>query len=240
VYSHHDDGGDQDDVGDNDEGLDVEELMWIVPPDVLLQCRNKGFNNIEILNKASRDLLYKECKGFHKEHTVLWMTLGLLKLKASNGWSDSSFSVLLEFLSKVLLKPNGLPTNTYLAKIICTGTLGVEKIHACLNHCILYRKEHKFKDKCLSCNANQYKRNNNIEEDSYNNKRKGQKRKNTAPLDQDSQGSKGRKVHAHVMWYLPVIDRLKRMFSNANKAQLLLWNIQWKRDGKIWHPADGR
>jgi hypothetical protein len=71
VYSHHDDGGDQDDVGDNDEGLDVEELMWIVPPDVLLQFRNKGFNNIEILNKALRDLLYKECKGFHKEHTVL-------------------------------------------------------------------------------------------------------------------------------------------------------------------------
>jgi hypothetical protein len=27
VYSHHDDEGDQDDVGENDEGLDVEELM---------------------------------------------------------------------------------------------------------------------------------------------------------------------------------------------------------------------
>jgi hypothetical protein len=27
VYSHHDDGGDQDGVGENDEGLDVEELM---------------------------------------------------------------------------------------------------------------------------------------------------------------------------------------------------------------------
>jgi hypothetical protein len=27
MYSHHDDGGDQDDVGENDEGLDVEELM---------------------------------------------------------------------------------------------------------------------------------------------------------------------------------------------------------------------
>jgi hypothetical protein len=27
VYSHHDDRGDQDDVGENDEGLDVEELM---------------------------------------------------------------------------------------------------------------------------------------------------------------------------------------------------------------------
>jgi hypothetical protein len=36
MYSHHDDGGDQDDVGDNDEGLDVEQLMWDIAPDVLL------------------------------------------------------------------------------------------------------------------------------------------------------------------------------------------------------------
>jgi hypothetical protein len=84
VYSHHDDGGDQDDEGENDKGLDVEELMRNVAPDVLLQCRNKGFDNFETLNKASRDLLYKECKGCHKEHTVLWMTLEVLKLKASN------------------------------------------------------------------------------------------------------------------------------------------------------------
>jgi hypothetical protein len=27
VYNHHDNGGDQDDVGENDEGLDVEELL---------------------------------------------------------------------------------------------------------------------------------------------------------------------------------------------------------------------
>jgi hypothetical protein len=120
LYSHHDDGGDQDDVGENDEGLDVEELMQNVASDVLLQCRNKGFDNFETLNKASRGLLYEECKGCHKEHTVLWMTLELLKLKASNGWSDRSFSALLELLSKILSKPNGLPTSTYLAKkIIC-------------------------------------------------------------------------------------------------------------------------
>jgi hypothetical protein len=129
VYSHHDDRGDQDDVGENDEGLDVEEIMWNVAPDVFLQCRNKGFDNFETLNKASRDLLYEECKGCPKEHTVLWMILELLKLKASNGWSDSSFSALLELLNKVLLKPNGLPTSTYLAKkVICMLTLRVEKI----------------------------------------------------------------------------------------------------------------
>jgi hypothetical protein len=172
---------------------------------------------------------------------VLWMTLELLKLKASNGWSNSSFLALLELLSKVLPKPNGLAISTYLAKkIICPLTLGVRKIQACSNHCSLYRKEHKFKDKCTKCNASRYKQNENIEEYSYNNKTKGWKRKNTTPPDQDSQGSKEGKVPALVMWYLPVIDHLKHIFSNAREAQLLLWHVQRKRDGKIRHPVDGR
>jgi hypothetical protein len=176
-----------------------------------------------------------------KEHRVLWMTLELLKLKASNGWSDNSFSALLELLSKVLPKSNGLSTSTYLAKkIICPLILGVEKIHSCPNRCILYQKEHEFKDKFLRCNAGRYKWNDNIEEDSYNNKWKGCKRKDTAPPDQDSQVFKERKVHALVMWYLPTIGRLKHMFSNAREDQLLLWHVQQKRDGKIRHPANGR
>jgi hypothetical protein len=77
-------------------------------PDVLLQRRNKDFDNFEMLDKASRDL-YEESKGCDKEHMVLWMMLELLKWNASSGWSDTNFSALLELLTKVLLKPNGLP-----------------------------------------------------------------------------------------------------------------------------------
>jgi hypothetical protein len=80
---------------------------------------------------------------------VLWMTLELLKLDASNGWSDNSFLSLLELLSRLL-----------------------QKNHACSNHCILYQKEHEFKEKCPMCNASQYKWNDDSEEDSSNNKRK--------------------------------------------------------------------
>jgi hypothetical protein len=78
LYSHCDDGG-EDDVGQDGEDLDVEELMRNVVPNVLLHCRNKGFNNFEALGKVSRDL-YEECKGCDKEHTMLWITLELLKL----------------------------------------------------------------------------------------------------------------------------------------------------------------
>jgi hypothetical protein len=65
-----------------------------------------------MFDKVSRHLIYKECKGSDREHTVLWMMLELLKLKASNGWSDTSFSALLELLTKVQPKPNGLPSST--------------------------------------------------------------------------------------------------------------------------------
>jgi hypothetical protein len=142
VCSHHDDECEddigQDHVDHSDECFDVEELMCNVAPDMLLQRRNKDFDNFKMLDKASKDL-YEECKGCDKEHTVLWMTLELMKLKATSGWSDTSFSALLELLTKVLPKPNGLPSSTYQEKkIICPLTLGIEKIHACLNHCILY------------------------------------------------------------------------------------------------------
>jgi hypothetical protein len=101
--------------------------MRNVVHDLLLQRRNKGFNNFEMLDKALQDL-YEECKGCDKEHMVFWMTLELMKMKATNGWSDISFLALLELLTKLLPKPNGLPSSTYQAKkIICPLILGIEK-----------------------------------------------------------------------------------------------------------------
>jgi hypothetical protein len=117
VCSHHDDGCEddigQDDADHSDEGFDVEELMCNVAPDVLLQRRNKGFSNFDMLDKASGDLLYEECKGCDKEHTMLSMMLELLNLMASSGWSNTSFSALIKLLTKVLPKPNGLSSSTY-------------------------------------------------------------------------------------------------------------------------------
>jgi hypothetical protein len=215
--------------------------MCNVALDMLLRRRNKSFNNFEMLDEALRDL-YEECKECDKEHTVLWMTLELLKLKDSNGWSNTNFSALLQLLTKVLPKLNDLPNSTYQAKkIICPLTLGIEKMHAYLNHCILYRKEHEFKDKCPTCNASWYKWDNNseeVEDDSFkkSNKRQGWKRKNATP-NQDIKVSKGRKGPTLVMWYLHIINHLKCMFSNPRDAELLLCHVKRNTNGKIRHLA---
>jgi hypothetical protein len=43
------------------------------------------------------------------------------------------------------------------------------------------------------------------------------------------------------MWYLPVIDHLKRVFSNRRDAQLVHWHSEKRRKNneEIQHPGDG-
>ena len=63
--------------------------------------------------------------GCEKEHTKLRTVLSMQQLKASNGWSDTSFIELLLFLQKLLPKGNMQPENTYQAKqVVCA--LGLE------------------------------------------------------------------------------------------------------------------
>ena len=50
-----------------------------------------------------------------------------------------------------------------------------------------------------------------------------------------------KRVPAKVMWYAPIIPRLKRLFRNKEHAKLLRWHMEdRKKDDKLRHPADGR
>ncbi|XP_074283940.1 uncharacterized protein LOC141608493 [Silene latifolia] len=136
-------------------------------------------------------------------------------LKAKNGWSDKSFTSLLELLGKILPDGNELPRRTYDAKkILCPMGVDYVKIHACRNDCILFRKDYKDLDKCPKCGASRYK----------------------LPK-KNSQKNIG--VPVKVLWYLPIIPRFKRMFSNLKDAKNLIWHADGRiSDDKIRHPAD--
>jgi hypothetical protein len=47
--------------------------------------------------------------------------------------------------------------------------------------------------------------------------------------DSDKEDNKKRKIPALVMWYLPVIDRLKHVFSNPRDAELVRWHFEKRR-----------
>jgi hypothetical protein len=167
--------------GHGGEGIDVEGSLCNIKREELLENTKRRFNNLETMEKASKELLCDESKGCDKECTVLQMVLDLLTLKARNGWSDISFNQLLQLLENLIPKWNSLPTSTYLAKkLLSPLTLGIQQIHACLNHCILYRKEHNNEVRCPMCNASRYKTNyDNADDGSMDNRKKrdGRRRK---------------------------------------------------------------
>ncbi|XP_066159869.1 uncharacterized protein [Oryza sativa Japonica Group] len=209
--------------GIENEGIDfdLEDMLRHVEPEVLTGTR-RGLDNWEALEKAAKELLYDEAKGCDKDYSVLRSVLELLRLKARHGWSDTRFNDLMDLLRVMLPKPNLLPTNTYQAKkLICPLSLGVQKMHACENHCILYRKEFADLDSCPTCGTSRYKTGNGASDGEVVDK-------DDAPVDEN------KKIPRMVMWYLPVKDRLKRLYSNRDDAELMRWHQEGRKiDGQF-------
>ncbi|XP_058740867.1 uncharacterized protein LOC131613194 [Vicia villosa] len=158
--------------------------------------------------------LYPGCTNF----TRLPAVLKLFNLKAINRWNDKSFTELFELLTQMLPEGNILPSRYYEAKkILCPMGLEYEKIHACPNDCILYRKEYVNYNHCPKCKASRYK------------KRHGE--------SSDDEIKKG--PPAKVVWYLPIISRFKKLLANAEDSKNLRWHAEERKcDGQIRYVAD--
>lgn len=105
---------------------------------------------------------------------------------------------MLQWLSDILLEDNTLPTHNYdTKKILCPMGMDYQKIHACLNNCVLYKNEFAKLRQCSQCEVSRYKL-----------KEEKSKFDNKGPL-------------AKVLWYLPRILWLKHLFSNTNYVKLM-------------------
>ena len=92
------------------------------------------------LEVDSKTPLYDDC---NPEVTRLSFTLQVLKTKAKNKWTDTSLDEHLKYLKVVLPAGNLCPTSVDEAKkIVCPLDLPHVRYHACINDCIIYRKEH--------------------------------------------------------------------------------------------------
>ncbi|XP_071686960.1 uncharacterized protein [Rutidosis leptorrhynchoides] len=194
---------------DMDDYIDnLDDMLHDVDVDGNIDENN--YDKFQQMFVDSEKPLYTGCTKFSKLSAVL----RLLNLKTNNGWSDTSFTELLKLLHEMLSDDNELPVSLYQAKkMLCPMGLQVERIHACPNDCMLYRNEYKDLHKCVICGTSRYK----------------SKRETKISSDVKKNGPP-----AKVLWYLPIIPRLKRLFSNANDAKLLRWHAdERKNDGKL-------
>ncbi|XP_066161895.1 uncharacterized protein [Oryza sativa Japonica Group] len=203
------------------DGNDVADDLGQMLQDAREDCESeKEAHKLDKMLEDHRTSLYPGCEQGHKK---LDTTLELLQWKAKNGVSDKAFGDLLKLVKNILPEGNKLPETTYEAKkIVCPLGLEVHKIHACSNDCILYRgEEYENLEACPVCKALRYK----IRRDD--------------PGEVDGQLTKKR-IPAKVMWYFPIIPRLRRLFRNKGNARMLRWHAEERQqDGMLRHPADG-
>ncbi len=184
------------------EGNDVADELGQILRDVQEDCESeKEVQKLERMLADHRTSLYPGCEQGHKK---LGTILEFLQWKAKNSVSDKAFVELLKLVKNILSEGNELPETTYEAKkVICPLGLEVQKIHACPKIYILYRgEEYENLEACHVCKALQYK----IRLDDL--------------VEVDGQPLKKR-IPAKVMWYFPIIPRLKRFFTNKSHARMM-------------------
>ncbi|XP_019256476.1 PREDICTED: uncharacterized protein LOC109234890 [Nicotiana attenuata] len=180
---------------------------------------NKFYN---LVDEASQEL-YPGCNGFSR----LSFTIRLYLLKCLHGWSNASFTSLLELLKEAMPDLN-IPISYNKAKSMVKDLgLDYEKIDACPNDCMLFRNDHKDDEYCHVCGASRYIKYPEVDSDE---------------VDSDLEASKkGYRVPAKILRHFPLIPRLKRLFMCSKTADTLRWHDEERsKDGKLRHPADGQ
>ena len=105
-----------------------------------------------------------------------------------------------------------------LRKIVSDLGFNYEKIHACPNHCMLYRKENENYDFCKVCHTSRWKQQSN---------------------ESNGEDNKDRNIPVKVVRYFPLKPRLQRLFMSSKTASLMRWHVEERtNDGILRHPAD--
>ena len=163
--------------------------------------------------QSEQQPLYPGCESY----TKLKALVKLYNLKAKHDMSDSCFSEVLILLGSMLPEGNTIPSSfTEAKKTLCTLGMGYEKIHACPNDCLLYRGERDQDDTvCRICKASRWKLN--------------------------KKGEELEGVPAKVLWYFPLIPRLRNLFNTEHIAKNMTWHdTERQKAGKMRHPADSK
>lgn len=179
----------------------------VLPPQGSIPDVDKFFR----LVKEAETELYPGCG-----RTKLSFLVRLYKVKCLSGWTDASMTLLLSELKDWLPLGEQLPESFYKArKIIKDLGLTYEKIDACKNDCMLYRKEYVNDTKCKFCGTSRYK------------------------SDVEEEDGAAHKVPNKVLRYFPLGPRVQRLYMSRHTAESMVWHAEHRpKDEVLRHPAD--
>jgi len=149
--------------------------------------------------KAYYDMLSSAQKPLHGDTTVSQLdAIGrVMALKSQYSMSREHFDATLTIIATLLPAGHVLPKNMYESqKLLCALKMPYEKIHACPNGCILFRKDYENAKYCPECGSSRF-----LEVDSGD----GNKRQLDIPVEN--------------LRYLPPIPRIQRLYMTEETAK---------------------
>jgi hypothetical protein len=142
-----------------------------------------------------------------------------MAFKCQSNLSRDKFDDLLVVIGSILPKGHILTKSFYEStKILKSLKMTYEKIDTCPKGCMLFQKEHANDSYCIHCKSSRY-----FEVKSGD----GTKRQTGIPQK--------------ILYYLPFLSRLQRLFMTEETAQQMRWPLEGKRyKDKMIHPSDGQ
>ncbi|XP_013617078.1 PREDICTED: uncharacterized protein LOC106323515 [Brassica oleracea var. oleracea] len=167
---------------------------------------------VDMVNDAFRDNVSSD--NYHQDgHSQLFLAARVLQTKADYNMSEKCVDSVCQMLNDYL--PDGnMATDSHYETEKLMRNLGLPyfTIDVCINNCMIFWKEDERWEACQFCGAERWKP-------------RDKRRRNKVPYSR--------------MWYLPIADRLKRLYQSKKTAAAMRWHAeQQAKEGEMCHPSD--
>ncbi|CAA7054776.1 unnamed protein product, partial [Microthlaspi erraticum] len=148
--------------------------------------------------------------GCGEGHSRLSAATRMMNIKTEYNLSEDCVDAIADFMKEYLPQPNFSPGSYYeIQKLVSALGLPFQMIDVCIDNCMIFWREDANPDACKFCRK---------------------------PRFQVTSGKS--RLPYQRMWYLPITDRLKRLYQSERTAGPMRWHVEHSFDGEISHPSD--
>ncbi|XP_048627466.1 uncharacterized protein LOC125596325 [Brassica napus] len=136
----------------------------------------------------------------------------MMSIKTDYNLSEDCVDAIAGFVKDILPEDNLSPATYYEIQNLVSGLgLPYQMIDVCIDNCMLYWRRDVDRTSCRFCHKPRFQKT-----------------------------SRKTKIPYKRMWYLPITDRLKRLYQSKHTADAMRWHGEHNSNGEIAHPSDAK
>ena len=221
--NHFEDPGNNEEPNQNEQMVDHDRIQDMIT-DAFLETTTTIAHETENVEEPNLDAkrfyemldaanqpIYTGCR---EGLSKLSLAARMMNIKTDHNLSENCMDSWAELLKEYLPEDNLSAESYYeIQKLVYSLGLPSEMIDVCIDNCMIYWKDDENLEECRFCKKPRFK----------------------------PQGRGRNRVPYQRMWYLPIKDRLKRLYQSERTAASMRWHAEHgQKDGEIAHPSDAR